>query len=208
MPKPAIDKLDPNPWVCLASSLALIFWYLEHPSKLVAIATKIYENTKGKFWIIWHCRILACFRAFAMRSFSNEELLQVGSLAMRSFCNRKLWQWGNFAMQWEAFAERLIQWGAISWTYDSAQYFLQPHQSMSLSTVLPGNCQGILVTGLTICSLCILTFCNISYFPFWFWGLDFGFWLLQFLIFAYFSFYRLIWKTWGAWQSVIPGLHD
>ena len=27
------------------------------------------------------------------------------------------------------------------------------------------------MTRLTICSLCILTICDISYFPFWFWGL-------------------------------------
>ena len=31
-----------------------------------------------------------------------------------------------------------------------------------------------LLTRLTICSLCILTICNFSYFPFWFWGLDLG----------------------------------
>ena len=31
-----------------------------------------------------------------------------------------------------------------------------------------------LLTRLTICSLCILTICNISYFPFWFRGLDLG----------------------------------
>ena len=31
-----------------------------------------------------------------------------------------------------------------------------------------------LLTRLTICSLCILTNCNFSYFPFWFWVLDLG----------------------------------
>ena len=31
-----------------------------------------------------------------------------------------------------------------------------------------------LLTRLTICSPCILTFCNFDYFPFWFLGLDFG----------------------------------
>ena len=31
-----------------------------------------------------------------------------------------------------------------------------------------------LLPRLTICSLCILTLCHFSYFPFWFWGLDLG----------------------------------
>ena len=31
-----------------------------------------------------------------------------------------------------------------------------------------------LLPRLTICSLCILTLCNFSYFPFWFSGLDLG----------------------------------
>ena len=31
-----------------------------------------------------------------------------------------------------------------------------------------------LLTRLIICSLCILTMCNITYFPFWLIGLEFG----------------------------------
>ena len=31
-----------------------------------------------------------------------------------------------------------------------------------------------LLTRMAICSLCILTICNFSYFPFWFWVLDLG----------------------------------
>ena len=31
-----------------------------------------------------------------------------------------------------------------------------------------------LLVRLTICSLCVLTICNSSYFPFWFRGLDLG----------------------------------
>ena len=31
-----------------------------------------------------------------------------------------------------------------------------------------------LLTRLTICSLCSMTICNFSYFPFWFLGLDLG----------------------------------
>ena len=31
-----------------------------------------------------------------------------------------------------------------------------------------------LLTRLTICSFCILTICNLSYFPFWVCGLDLG----------------------------------
>ena len=29
-----------------------------------------------------------------------------------------------------------------------------------------------LLTRLTICSLCVLAVCDLSYFPFWLWGLD------------------------------------
>ena len=43
-----------------------------------------------------------------------------------------------------------------------------------------------LLTRLTICSICVLTICNISYFPFLVLSGGFGFRLLQFLIFAYF----------------------
>ena len=42
-----------------------------------------------------------------------------------------------------------------------------------------------LLTRLTICSICVLTICNISYFPFLVLSAGFGFRLLQFLIFAY-----------------------
>ena len=44
-----------------------------------------------------------------------------------------------------------------------------------------------LPTWLTICSLCILTICDFSYFPFWFFGRDSGSLLLQFLVIAYLS---------------------
>ena len=32
----------------------------------------------------------------------------------------------------------------------------------------------LLLARLTICSLCIFIICNISNFPFWFWGLELG----------------------------------
>ena len=32
----------------------------------------------------------------------------------------------------------------------------------------------LLLTRLAVCSLCTLTICNISYFPFWFWRVDLG----------------------------------
>ena len=36
-----------------------------------------------------------------------------------------------------------------------------------------------------ICSLCILTICNISYFPFWFEGLDLGSYCLSCILFTF-----------------------
>ena len=50
------------------------------------------------------------------------------------------------------------------------------HIILVRSRLLSGHLFGksCLLTRLTICSLCILTIGNFSYFPFWFWGQNFG----------------------------------